>query len=265
MNRLGDLGWPALLLVAVLAGGCAGSSAPRYDYEAPSEEENLAELNLKMGVEYMRRGREEVAMEKLQRSLALSPDNFAAHNTIALLYERQGEMGKARQHFQEALRLNPRDSSTHNNYGSFLCRQDDANQMREAEQHFIMAVRNRQYKKAELAYTNAGICALRYNSLEKAEAYFRKALEKNPNYPVALYQMGEVSYNQGKYIEARSYLKRYLELASHTPQTLWLGIRTERKLGDHEAAASYSLLLRSKFPESPETRLLHETESAPSS
>ena len=39
-------------------------------------------------------------------------------------------------------------------------------------------------------------------------------------------------------------------------ETLWLGMRVERKLGDKETEASYGLQLRKNFPESKEARAL---------
>jgi type IV pilus assembly protein PilF len=41
-----------------------------------------------------------------------------------------------------------------------------------------------------------------------------------------------------------------------TPEMLWLGVRNARKLGDRDAEASYSLLLRKKYPNSDETKAL---------
>ncbi len=71
--------------------------------------------------------------------------------------------------------------------------------------------------------------------------------------------MSDLSYNQGNYLSARGYLQRYLEIANHTPISLWLGIRIERELGDKNALSSYALSLRNNFPDSKEARLLQES------
>ena len=52
------------------------------------------------------------------------------------------------------------------------------------------------------------------------------------------------------------YLQRYLEVGKHTSKSLWLGIRIERDLGDNNAASSYAMLLKAKYPDAPETREL---------
>ena len=75
----------------------------------------------------------------------------------------------------------------------------------------------------------------------------------------ALIQMGQISYDQGNYLSARGYLQRYLEVARHTPASLWLGIRVEKELGDKDTLSSYALLLRNNFPDSDEAALLRQS------
>jgi len=88
------------------------------------------------------------------------------------------------------------------------------------------------------AKINSGLCALRAHNSTQAETYFRQALQKNPKFPRALFRMAELSYEQKYYTQAYEYLQRYIEIAKHTPQTLWLGIRIERALNNRSTAAS---------------------------
>jgi type IV pilus assembly protein PilF len=97
--------------------------------------------------------------------------------------------------------------------------------------------------------------------LAKAEEYFRLALNKDPGFAPALLQMGLISYSEGKYMSARGYMQRLQEVANHSPESLWLAIRTEFALNDHQAWGNYAILLRSNFPESDETRSLQEWEN----
>lgn len=245
-----------LILQLSLFIGCANQQRSSED-DVPDLTANmkLAEIYLQAGAEYIRRGRDEVALQKLEKALTIEPKNPEVHQLLAIVYERLKEDDKAEQHYQEALSLNTEDSATHNNYGAFLCRQGRS---AEGEQHFLKAAQNPRYKNLESAYTNVGLCVMQEKKFAKAEDYFRKALEINPNFPIAFYQLGELNYEQGHYYEARNYLQRYIEIAPHTPQTLWLGIRIERKLGNKNAEDGYAYLLRSKFPDSPEFSYLHE-------
>ena len=96
--------------------------------------------------------------------------------------------------------------------------------------------------------------------IESAEAHFRAALQINPRIAAALFQMATISYDLERHLPARAYLQRYLEIGAHTPQSLWLGIRIERVLGDKDALASYALQLEKEHPDTEEARLLLEAE-----
>lgn len=233
-----------------------GSGSNLSEPNAGDRSDTLAETNVKLGIGYLQQGQRELALSKLQRALALDPNLPSAHNAIAIVYEQLGERGLADQHYQRAVSLGPQDSSAHNNYGAFLCRN---NQLDKAEEQFLLALNNPLYKSPESAYENAGLCALRAPNLPKAEKYFRSALQINPKLSSSLYQMAWISFEKQEYLPARGYLQRYSEVAKQHAQSLWLGIKIERVLGDKNAVASYSLLLRSNFPDSDEAKLLQES------
>ena len=96
--------------------------------------------------------------------------------------------------------------------------------------------------------------------MQKAERHFRAALEINSKLPATLYQMALLMVNSGRYLPARAYLQRHSELAAPAPRSLWLGILIERKLGDAQAVANYSMRLKSNFPNTEEAQLLRESE-----
>ena len=121
---------------------------------------------------------------------------------------------------------------------------------------FLAAVRNPLYRTPEFAYNNAGTCALGANDSEGAEVHFREALTINPRLAPALLQMSRLMFGGERYLQARGYFQRYLEVGRRTAAALWLGIQIERELGDKDAVATYALKLEANFPDSQETRLL---------
>lgn len=237
--------------MAVVIGACSTPAAKRE--AAASKADPLVDL----GVAYMERGDRARALDKLTRALQMDPNLPRGHYAIALLYDGMGEEDKAQSHYRRALSLDPRYAEARNAYGAFLCRQGD---IKEAEKEFLEAARNPLYTTPDLAYTNAGLCLMAKQDKEGAEKYFREALQLNPLQPTALLQMAELSYQSDKYLNARAYLQRYREVAQHTPESLWLGILSEMKLGDRNAASSLALLLRARFPDSDQARLLQEME-----
>ena len=248
----------SLLLILVSAAYLVGCT-PAYQQgtEQPSTATKAAEINTQLGIIFMQQGKRDLALKKFKQALRQDSRLPSAHEAIAILYQELGEIRKAGEHYEEAARLDPKDPIIQNNYGAFLCSQ---NKVKRAERHFMIAIKNPLYKTPQDAYTNAGLCLLRIPDRNKAEAYFRKALQVDPKAPIALREMARLNYHGGHYLNARAYLQRYAAVAPQTPDTLWLGIRIERKLGDQNAVASYSLLLKNKFPDSEQARKLIESE-----
>lgn len=235
---------------------------PRAVVEPPATEAGaatrLAEINTQLGVEYMKTRNYETALKKLQKAVAADPNFPRAYDVLGLLYARLGEEEKAAGSFERALDLAPSDASILNNYGQFLCRQGDAER---AQQLFAKAVQDPLYRTPDVAYTNAGICALeQQKDKSAAEEFLRQALAKNAEMPVALLQLTKLNYEQDKYLAARGYLERYGQVAQHNSQSLWLGVQIERKLGNEDAASSYGMTLKGKYPDAAETRAYLETE-----
>lgn len=245
MNRHPGLLFSLAAIVAL--SGCV--SSPYQDPEAQAA--RLAQINLQLGVGYMQEGKIQLALEKLRKAVKVDPNSADAHLALALLYDRMGEDEAAELHFRDALRLAPENASIQTNYGNFLCR---VNRTAEAEQLFQQAAQNRSYESPELAYFNAGVCLSRQGAPDRAEEYLRQALAVSPQFPPALFTLADLNQTQGRPQQARAFLQRYHDAAPPTAQSLALGLRIERALGDAKAASTYAELLRTRFPDSAEAR-----------
>lgn len=243
-----------LLFTALLLAGCSTSPVRDSDRATANVVGNYVEL----GIEYMKQGQYDVALNRLQRALDIDGTSPDAHNAMALLRQQLEQPALAEEHFRKAIGYAPDFAAAHNNYGQFLCRRG---RFEEAEREFILAAENPLNKNRDTAYTNAGLCMGLKQDSAAAEGYFRQALRLNPQQPVALLAMARLSFEDGRYLPARAYLQRYAEVGAPTPESLWLGYRVETALGARDAASSYALALRGRFPDAEETRLLNETES----
>lgn len=230
-----------ILVSGTLAGCTSGPSRQSADLD------RAARLNTKLGNGYLAQGRHEVAKEKFEKALQQNPDLAAAHAGYGLLWSRLGENDKAEKHFKRALRRDPYNSSFLNNYGTFLCEQGRVEQ---AEKQFLAALKDPLYDTPEYAYANAGRCMLKAGEYDEAEGYFGKALQANPRFADALFQMARVYDRQNKHKQAYAYIKRFERHGTHTPETLWLATQLAELNDDRNAAASYRLLLKNKFPDS---------------
>ena len=243
------------ILILALLSACQSTPVQTTGGE-PQSASRLAQVHTQLGIGYLREGKLEQAYNRLQRALDADPNFSTAHNAMGLLQEQLKNPAKAEEHYRRAVSLNPADSAAQNNYGSFLCRHD---RHEEGEARFNKVIENPLYKTPEIAYANAGVCMKLAGDYDKAEGYLRSALQINPKIPQALIAMAELSYDKESHLTARAYLQRYLEVAPHTSQSLWLGVRVERELGDKNTASSYALLLKSNYPDSRETQLLLES------
>jgi type IV pilus assembly protein PilF len=204
-----------------------------------------ATLNLQMGVRYLDMGMLEVAKEKLDTAYELDSDNPEILNAMAVLYERIGQADNARIYYQNSMRLNPNSATVKNNYGRFLC---DGGLYSEGIELLKQASEMPLNSKKWLTYTILGMCYQKQQKIDEAELAFRRALSIQPAYVPALQEMQQISYQNRNYMSARAFLERYLAVANHTPQTLWIGIQTERALGNKKRVEKYQRDLLSLFP-----------------
>ncbi len=241
-----------ITLALLLLTACAAWFGPSSE----SPEANAAKLNLQLGVAYMQQGKFDVALEKLNKALLLNDRLPEAHNAIALLYEGTGQPTLAEQHFQRAIALDSNYTLATMNYAQFLCTHGRPS---EGENRFLAVANSPPNGSAELAYkayAGAAVCALAASDRRRADSYLRKALELRPDGASALYQLANLYYADGDYLKARAFLQRYHTQAGYSPESLWLGLSIEDKLGNAPLRQEYTDLLLSKFADSDAARRL---------
>ena len=247
----------ALFIVSLI--GCTPGNV-RTDQDTigdlgAEKKQSPADVYVKLGIAYLRQGDFRSALLKLKKGLEADPDSADAHNAIGLVYLRLGEDKVAGSHFERAVELKPKNPFFRNALGTYLCGQGEYDR---ALKQFDIAIANPLYPTPEIALNNAGLCSRRKGDLERADGYFRKVLQRNPNNPSALLEMARISFATGRTLSARAYLQRYEAVAKPTAESLWIGVRTERKLGAARAARRYARMLKSRFPDSDQAKQLEE-------
>jgi type IV pilus assembly protein PilF len=243
----------ALLVCAALLQACASG------VQQSGSPQEAAEANLNLGAAYLRQGRPDLALERLDRALVQNPRLALAHSTIALAYEQLGDERQAEQHYRRATQLEPDNPSAANSYAVFLCRQG---RWGDAERHFRSAAANPRYATPAAALTNAGFCARDTGDHDKADEYFRAALERDPGYADALSGLMEMAYQAHNYLQARAFLQRYLDVQPPDATILWYCVQIERELGDRRAEERCARQLRENFPGSAEVAQLNRLDDA---
>jgi type IV pilus assembly protein PilF len=251
-----------ILGLVALAGGCATQTpAPEvsipYDQREVKAEKGTkerAQIHTQLAANYYVGRNYAVALEEATKALQDDPNYVPALNILGLTYMELGQHAAAQQALEKAVSINPGDSDTRNNYGWFLCR--SKKQPDEAIKQFMLAVRNPLYQTPERAYVNAGDCSRDKGDLAAAEGYYQRALQQRPGYGRALFGLADLNFRRGQYKESRGLMDQYRQSAAPTPESLWLLVRVERKLGDRKAEAEFGRELRRSFPNSPEAGLL---------
>lgn len=200
--------------------------------------------NARLGAEYTRKGRLNLANEKLLKALEQNPKSADANHYYALLQQKLGLNQKADTYFRKAISITPKNPALLNNYGSYLCQN---RQYQSATQHFMAAINDPLYTTPEFAYTNAGICIKKSGDIATAEQYFRKSLQLKPTFASALYQMAKIKFEQGDYNRAQAFLQRYHQRNPEVTESLSLCVKINRHLGDLNAAGQCSGKLAGRF------------------
>jgi len=249
MNTL-RLTWLGGVLLVLSA--CAGSGRTSSDGISDAD---AAIANMNLGAGYLKQGRYELAIERLERALAQNPRLVLAHSTLALAYGQSGDLEQAERHYRRATELDPNNGSAANAYAAFLCQQS---RWAEAQPYFQRAAEDREYSTPEVALTNAGVCARDAGAADKAEENFRAALARNPTYADALLNLMDLSYQAHNLLQTRAFVQRYLAAHMATAPVLWVCFNVERELKNEEAADRCAAQLRAGFRGSPELAQLEE-------
>lgn len=231
---------------------CSCAAQQSQDASRESGQRESARIHTELGAGYYAQNQPGVALEEFNDAIRIDPTYAMAYNGLGLVYAALHEDDKADANYKKSLQLEPGNSESHNNYGTFLC---SRNRIDESISQFLEAVKNPLYTTPGSAYLNAGICSLKKQDVKNAELYLQKALQAQPLLHQAAYQLALIHFNRGQHQLAHNDLQNAM-ISNPTPEMLWLGIRIERVLGDKNAESSYTLLLKSKYPDSEQTKAL---------
>ena len=240
-----------IVLTAILVSGCVSTTTGPAEPNPDSRD--AADLNYQLGARYYRNGEYDLARDRLKLSLQIDPNRAIAWTTLGLTYEALGNLRLAEDAYDHAVRAEPRNFEVQENYAVFLCQRG---RFDEGLKYFDRAIKAPTNDYAERTYTNAAVCIMQKPDYQVAETYLREALGRRSNYPEALFQMSVLFFHTGDYLKARAFIERYLDANPASADSLYLAVKIEEALGDDRARLDYEDKLRTKFPNSPQTKNL---------
>ncbi len=249
-NRIG------LAVLIMMVAGLSGCATSTIDNATTSFRDNghydpkrAASINMQLGLGYLKQGNIERAKSKLLLALKQNDSNPSIQSAMGYFYETTGNIPLAKQFYLKSIALASDHGDLQNNYGTFLCRQG---QYRQSIPYFVRAATNPDYLQVADAYENAGICALSIPNKAQATEFFNKAILNDPKRARSFLELATIAFENKQYTQAKRYLNRFNRITIANSRSLWLGIQVAEKIGEHNAAASYALMLKSKFGNSEE-------------
>lgn len=245
----------ALSLAALLAacatspGGGADVPGEWHTASDDSPERQRARTRLALASGYYENGQYEIALGELKKAMQIDASFPDAYNVGGMIYMALGDMALAESHFDRAIALNPRDAAAMHNVGWMLCERGRFDQ---AEARFEQALSVPAYGDQARTLMAQGICQARAGQVERAEATLMHAYELDAGNPITGYNLTLLLYQRGDLERARFYIRRLNNSELANAESLWLGIRVERRLGNQQAVQQLASQLRRRFPGSPE-------------
>ena len=249
MNKF--IGQVALgLALTLILSGCVTETVGGPEMQ--QDPQAALDKRVELARQYIGRGDWENAKRNLEIANDIDPKSAAVHEAFGLVYQSTGEYERAEESFRRALKLDPKFSRGRNNYAAFLY---FLGRFEDAEREFAIVAEDALYSGRPLAYTNLGMSRVNLGDNEGAEAAFTRALRMDRRSPTALLEMSYLRLAADDVPAAETYYGVYRTVVpQQSPRGLVMGIELAKASGDKDAQSSYELLLRSRYPDSPEYR-----------
>lgn len=257
----------ACLAAAALSGlaGCASKSGPAGAAGASSdivtssdepEARKRARIRLELAVGYFEQGQATVALDEIKQALVTDPNFAQAYNMRGLIYMKLNDPRLAEESFRRAIAIDPQDANIVHNLGWMMCQQA---RYPEAEQAFGQALASPSYGDKAKTWMTLGMCQIRAGQRTQAEASLNRAYELDAGNPVTGYNLASLLFQRGDFVRAQFYVRRLNNSELANAESLWLGIKIERRMDNREAMQQLAEQLRKRFPKSRENGLLERS------
>ncbi|MDM7950464.1 type IV pilus biogenesis/stability protein PilW [Hydrogenophaga sp.] len=251
---LGLLTVPLMLWALGSLSGCASTGAsaasataePITAFDEP-EVRKRARIRLELASNYFEQGQTTIALDEIKQSLAADPSYTPAYVLRGLVYMRLNNPALAEDSFQRALQISPRDGDTLHNYGWFHC---EAGRYPQALALFDRALASPTYGAVARTHLVKGICQIRAGQPAEAEASFSKSYELDAGNPITGYNLAALLFQRGEDSRAQFYIRRINNSNLANAETLWLGIKIERRLRNTVEVEQLARQLGRRFAES---------------
>ena len=243
------------LVLTLAAAGCALPPPPAQtqDVKTLSDQTDLsrrASIRLQVATQYLEAGQAATALDEIKKAIAIDPNVPGAYHIRALAYMSLGQHELADDSFRRALAAAPQDGDLLNNYGWFLCGQ--GGKPGEGMAMLRKAIDAPAAGSPAKPWTNLGVCQMRQGDLDGAEKSLTRATYIDANSALTNLSLAQLYYKRREYARALPFIERVNGRNTPTAESLWLGARIARRVGDASQQNAWSAQLQRRFPNAPE-------------
>jgi Flp pilus assembly protein TadD len=173
------------------------------------------------------------------------------HLSLGSAFFQGGYYNQAEASFRLALRDDPSSAEAHYGLGSVYLKQENIADARASFEQVLKLTANYP-DTGPNAWNNLGLLATREGRITEAIDYFQGALRLNPDFWIALENLGNAYRQQKRWDEARSALERAVALRPQEPEANYSLAMVYAQTGDTGRASQYlqkALTLRPAYPE----------------
>ncbi|ABD70027.1 TPR repeat protein [Rhodoferax ferrireducens T118] len=208
-----------------------------------------ARIRLELAVGYFEQGQTTIALDELKQSIAADPTFGEAYNLRGLIYMRLNDFRFSEESFRKALSINPQNSNIVHNLGWLLCQQA---RYPESMLMFSQALSNPQYGGRAKTLMAQGLCQIGAGQAADAEISLLKSYEFDAGNPVTAYNLAKLLFQRDDFVRAQFYVRRLNNSELANAESLWLGVKVERRMNNRDAMLQLATQLQKRFPQSRE-------------
>lgn len=233
--------------------GCVTTTDSRFSREA--DRDKAVSNYVQLATAYIGQGNLDRARHHLDRALEISPDSPQAQAAMGLVYNAENEPELAERNFKRAIAKDGNYTRARVYYGGYLF---SHSRFAEARDQYSVASRDTGYRERGAVFYNLGMTEERLGNRPAAEAAYRRSVELTRGEARTLLSLSRVLVEMDDYSAASRYYSRLQTMIqrnprlTHSPESLFTGIRIARHFEDRDQEVSLMLLLRNEYPNSAE-------------
>lgn len=249
---IGGIAVVLLALSGCVASGRAPAKPEVAAVQAAPEGGDIArraQIRMELAASYLQAGQATVALQEVAQAIALEPRNADAYALQGLILLGMRDYPAARNSLQQSLSLKPGDPRTLHNMGWLDCLEGRYAQGVAVLDRVLDSPR---YAESSKTLMTKAMCQRQAGDVAAAEKTFLQAYEMDAGNPVIAYHLADLLFRRQELERARFYARRLNNGEYANAESLWLGIRVEKAMGDKAAVRQLADQLQRRFPDSKE-------------